>query len=180
MGACATVRCLPRSTALRIYYLFIPASMTGLARSSAHTVRDHATHPHVRVSCSLGALLAQLTRARRSSSGEDSGRPAAARHPWTTPTFVIGWTHFDGRAYPCCHSTPPPWRRPRASTPNPVLRYPSRGDCSLRARHGRPLFAAASRDAALLRMACPMRLVRMLLVTVVPLALALGGCATQK
>src|SRR5262245_31209358 len=89
-GACATVRCLPRSTALRIYYLFIPASMTGLARSSAHTVRDHATHPDVRVSCFLGALLAQLTRARRSSSGEDSGRPAAVRHPWTTPKFVIG------------------------------------------------------------------------------------------
>jgi hypothetical protein len=51
--------------------------MTGLARSPAHTASDHATNPHVRVSCSLWAILSQLTIARRSSSGRPAVRVVA-------------------------------------------------------------------------------------------------------
>jgi len=71
-----------------LYTCLIHASMTGWTRSPAHTASDHATHPQVRVSCSLGALLAQLTIARRSSSGAGGDRPAAARHPGATGTSV--------------------------------------------------------------------------------------------
>jgi hypothetical protein len=63
--------------------------MTGLAWSSAHTASDYATNPHVLVSCSLWAILAQLPIALPSSSGEGYGRPAAARHPYATPKSLI-------------------------------------------------------------------------------------------
>src|SRR5215472_7314804 len=92
-GAGATVMCLPRSAARRLYYIDIPASMTGWARSPVHTASDHATTPHILVSCSLWAILSQLTIARRSSSGEGGGRPAAARHPCATGTSLIVWAH---------------------------------------------------------------------------------------
>jgi hypothetical protein len=44
MGACATVMCLPRSAALRIYYIYIHASLTGFAWYPAHKASDHATN----------------------------------------------------------------------------------------------------------------------------------------
>ena len=51
--------------------------MTGLARSPAHTASDHATKPSVLVSCSLWAILSQLTRALRLSSGCPAVRAVA-------------------------------------------------------------------------------------------------------
>src|SRR5262249_10301844 len=69
------------------------ASMTGLAPCAAHTASDYATHTSVRVSCSLWAILAQLILALPSSSGEGSGRPAAARHPYATPKPLICWAN---------------------------------------------------------------------------------------
>ena len=41
-------------------YIYIHASMTGLARSPAHTASDYATNPHVLVSCSLGPSAPNL------------------------------------------------------------------------------------------------------------------------
>src|SRR5262249_59320114 len=50
----ATIGCTP-------HILHIYASMTGLARYPAHTASDHATNPHVLVSCSLWAILSHPT-----------------------------------------------------------------------------------------------------------------------
>src|SRR5262245_7597245 len=75
--------------------------MTGLARSSAHTARDHATHPRVLVSCSLWTILSQLIIARRSSSGEGYGMPGGRATPMgNTSVLDLMDTHFDRRAYP--------------------------------------------------------------------------------
>src|SRR5262249_60951481 len=70
-------------------HLYRHASMTGLARSSAHTASDHATHPSVLVSYSLWTILSQHIIARRSSSGEGYGMPAAARHTCATRKCLI-------------------------------------------------------------------------------------------
>src|SRR4029453_8959302 len=75
MGTCATVMCQPRSATRRIYYIYIHARMTGLARYAAPTARDQAKHLRGLVPCALCALLSQLTRALRSFLGEGGGRP---------------------------------------------------------------------------------------------------------
>src|SRR4029453_10867007 len=79
--------------------------MTGLARSAAHTASDHATHPRVRVSCSLWTILSQRIIARRSSSGAGYGRPAAARHMCNTSVLDVMGTHVGLLTYPLRDNT---------------------------------------------------------------------------
>src|SRR5215510_10735342 len=97
-----TVGCTPH-----ILHIYRHASMTGVARYAAPTARDHATNSSVLVSSSLWAILSQRTIARRSSSGEGGGRPAAARHTCATGTSLIVWAHTVVAALTLYATAPP-------------------------------------------------------------------------